>query len=100
MQTSAIVALDRTAPTVTVKEGPSFTIGDPGVGYEMVSFKLYDAGKVDRVSVNGAVKDLVDDAWSDVNFLRPGRFGAVSGDNTLVVYDVAGNASTVNFTLN
>ena len=44
-------------------------------------------------------KDLTNNAWSDVNFVRPGTFGAVAGENTLVVYDVAGNTETLVFTL-
>jgi len=31
--------------------------------------------------------------------VKPGAFGAVEGANTLVVYDVAGNATTVRFTV-
>ncbi|MGV9194155.1 chitobiase/beta-hexosaminidase C-terminal domain-containing protein [Microbacterium sp. MC2] len=92
------VTVDGTAPTVSVKSGGSFTVGGDGV-YEKVSFKLYDAGKIDRVVLNGKVKDLTDNAWSDVNFIAPGVFGAVAGANTLVVHDVAGNATTVEFTL-
>lgn len=90
---------ETTAPTVTVKSGDSFTIGDAETGYEKVSFKLYDAGKIDRVVINGVVKDLVNNTWSDVNHLNPGVFGAVAGRNTLVAYDAAGNATTVEFTL-
>ena len=49
---------------------------------------------------NGQVKDLSNNRWSDVNFIRPGGFGAVAGLNTLVVFDVAGNSETYTFTLN
>ena len=93
------VTIDATAPTVTVKEGSTFTSGDAAAGYDQVSFKLSDAGKVDRVALNGVVKDLTDDKWSDVNFVKAGAFGAVAGKNVLVAYDVAGNATTVEFTL-
>ncbi|MDO9396414.1 MAG: LamG-like jellyroll fold domain-containing protein, partial [Herbiconiux sp.] len=93
------VTVDATAPTATVKTEPSFTTGENGA-YTQVSYKLHDAGKVDRVTVNGTVKDLTDNAWSDVNFIKPGVFGAVKGANTLVVQDVAGNTTTVQFTLN
>lgn len=89
---------DTVAPTVTVKQGAEFTQGDADA-YDKVSFKLYDAGKIDRAVINGVVKDLVDNTWSDVNFVAPGVFGAVSGENTLVVSDVAGNSTTVTFTL-
>nr|WP_236778900.1 discoidin domain-containing protein [Agromyces seonyuensis] len=91
--------VDATAPTATVKEGASFTAGT-AAGYDKVSFKLFDAQKIDKVSINGVVKDLTNDAWSDVNFIAPGVFGAVRGENTLVVFDVAGNSTTVRFTLN
>lgn len=91
--------IDATAPTATVKEGTAFTTGAGGT-YDVVSFKLYDAGKVSQVAVNGVVKDLSDNTWSDVNYLKPGTFGAVRGQNTLVVQDVAGNTKTVTFTLN
>lgn len=90
--------IDGTAPTVTVKTGPGETVGGDGT-YSLVSFKLYDAGKIDKAVLNGVVKDLTDNAWSDVNFVKPGVFGATQGLNTLVVHDVAGNTTTVTFTL-
>ncbi|ANC32017.1 fibronectin type III domain-containing protein [Isoptericola dokdonensis] len=92
------VTVDATAPTATVKEGASFTTRTGDV-YGQVSFKLHDAGKVDKVVLNGVPKDLSDNAWSDVNFVRPGVFGAKAGANTLVVHDVAGNTRTYEFTL-
>lgn len=84
------VTIDAVAPTVTIKDGATDA---------QKSFKLYDAGKIDRLTLNGVEKDLVDNAWSDLNFVRPGVFGAVEGANTLVVYDRAGNATTVVFEL-
>ncbi|WP_082462302.1 Ig-like domain-containing protein [Agromyces sp. Leaf222] len=91
--------VDATAPTVTVKDGASFTSGDATAGYEKVSFKLADPGKVDRVELNGVVKDLTDNPWSDLNFVKPGVFGAVAGANVLIVHDVAGNTTRVEFVL-
>ncbi|UUE20006.1 hypothetical protein [Microbacterium sp. J1-1] len=44
-------------------------------------------------------KGLTDNAWSDLNAVKPGAFGAVEGANTLVVYDVAGNATILRSTL-
>ncbi|BDZ42010.1 hypothetical protein GCM10025865_13090 [Paraoerskovia sediminicola] len=93
-----IDAVDCVGPKVTVKGGDSFTVGADGT-YSKVSFKLFDAGKVDRLTLNGKVKDLTDNVWSDLNFVAPGKFGAVEGANTLVVFDVAGNSTTVEFTL-
>ncbi|GAA1917429.1 hypothetical protein GCM10009775_07310 [Microbacterium aoyamense] len=91
--------VDATAPTATVKDGAEFTV-PTGSTYDRVSFKLFDAGRIDRVVLNGVTKDLSDNAWSDVNFVAPGVFGAVRGSNELVVHDVAGNTRTVTFVLN
>lgn len=91
-------SIDGTAPTVTVKSGPGETVGSNGT-YSLVSFKLYDAGRIDKAVLNGVVKDLTDNTWSDVNYVKPGVFGATQGLNTLVVHDVAGNTTTVTFTL-
>ncbi|WP_439591330.1 Ig-like domain-containing protein [Microbacterium sp.] len=91
-------SIDKTAPTITVKDGASYTNGAGGI-YGLVSFKLHDAGKIDRITLNGKVKDLTDNAWSDLNFVKPGVFGAVEGANTLVAYDVAGNTTTLQFAL-
>lgn len=99
-QTGAFAfAIDATPPTATIKDGASFTVGSGG-NHDLVSYKLFDAGKVSLVTINGITKDLTDNTWSDVNFLKPGTFGAVSGQNTMVVQDVAGNTTTVSFTLN
>ncbi|WP_350350965.1 endo-beta-N-acetylglucosaminidase H [Microbacterium sp. A8/3-1] len=89
---------DRTAPTVTVKQGAEFTTGSSDA-YSQVSFKLYDAGQIDRLFVNGVLKDLTNNTWSDLNFVKPGAFGAVAGANTLEVFDVAGNRTEVSFVL-
>ncbi|WP_396667092.1 ThuA domain-containing protein [Microbacterium sp. R86528] len=91
--------IDATVPTVTVKSGDAFTIGDAASGYEKLSLKLFDAGLVDRVEINGTVKDLTNAKWSDVNGIVPGAFGAVLGENTVVVFDVAGNTTELMFTL-
>jgi hypothetical protein len=93
------VTVDATAPTATVKSGSTYTVGADGV-YDLVSFKLNDAGLIDKVTINGKTKDLTNNAWSDVNFIKPGTFGAVTGLNTIVIYDVAGNTTTIDFTLN
>jgi hypothetical protein len=41
----------------------------------------------------------VDNTWSDLNFVQPGVFGAVRGQNTVCVYDTAGNAREIAFAL-
>ncbi|WP_298744178.1 Ig-like domain-containing protein [uncultured Microbacterium sp.] len=91
--------IDATPPTATIKDGTKFTVAT-GDSYDMVSFKLHDAGKVDKVEINGQTKDLSDNAWSDVNFVTPGVFGARSGQNTMIVFDRAGNEFSIAFTLN
>jgi len=96
---TAAFTIDGTAPTATVKTGTGFTV-QTGETYDVVSFKLHDAGKIDRVEINGVVKNLTDNVWSDVNGLRPGVFGAIVGSNTLVVYDVANNTQAYEFSLN
>lgn len=90
---------DTTSPTVTIKDGARFTKVEADGSYQRVSYKLFDEGKIDRLSVNGVVKDLSDNAWSDLNFVKPGVFGAVVGENTLQVVDVAGNVTELSFVL-
>jgi regulation of enolase protein 1 (concanavalin A-like superfamily) len=99
--TSVTFILDTTAPAVTVKSGEQFTdvVNAKKDRYRMVSFKLFDGGEIDRLTVNGVAKDLTDNAWSDLNHVRIGSFGAVKGTNVLVVYDVAGNSTAYSFTL-
>jgi len=97
--TTLTFVLDVTGPTVTVKDGETETVGTAEHGYEVVSFKLFDEYKVDRLTLNGVEKDLTDNTWSDLNGVKPGVFGAVLGDNELKVYDVAGNVTTLTFTL-
>ncbi len=99
------IIVDNTAPTVSVK-GKSNTYTPTSIGsfatdtYKNVSFKLFDNGsKIDKLTLNGVAKDLTNSNWSDLNNVAPGQFGAVEGQNTLVVYDVAGNSTTYTFTL-
>lgn len=95
---TAAFTIDTVAPTVTVKTGERYTVVD-GESYELVSFKLFDARKIAYVEINGVKKDLTDNTWSDVNFVAPGVFGGREGENTIIVYDVAGNATTLTFNL-
>ena len=88
-------APDTTAPDVSVK--PDSKGGD-GV-YTKVSFAVDDAGKVDRYTLNGVEHDVADRKDVNINNLRPGTDGAQLGSNELKVYVVAGNVTTVTFTL-
>lgn len=95
ISTSLTLTIDRTAPTFTIKPG---SVGSDPI-FQKVSFKLHDGGKIDKVTINGVVKNLSNNQWSDLNGVKPGTFGAVEGDNVLVIYDVAGNTTTYEFTL-
>jgi Rhamnogalacturonan I lyases beta-sheet domain len=90
-----VVAADTTAPEVTVKPDSK---GEDGI-YTRVSFAIHDAGKVDRYTLNGVEHDLADRKNANLNNIRPGADGAKLGTNELKVFDVAGNVTTVTFTL-
>jgi hypothetical protein len=94
--TTLTFVLDVTGPTVTVKDD---AVGSATDGYEQVSFKLFDEYKVDKLTLNGVEKDLTDNPYSDLNGVKPGEFAAVLGANELKVLDVAGNVTTVAFSL-
>jgi hypothetical protein len=81
-----------------VKDGAEFTV-PAGDGYSVVSYKLHDPLGIDKVVINGVTKDLTNNPWSDVNGIRPGVFGAVSGANEMVVFDAAGNTASYTFEL-
>lgn len=89
------IVVDNTSPTVTIK---SESLGGPDA-WRNISFKLYDKYDIDYATINGVVKDMTNNDWSDINDVKPGTFGAVEGVNKLVVYDAAGNSATVVFTL-
>lgn len=96
---TANVTLDTVLPEATIKTGESFTVQAEDGAYTLISFKLFDAGQVDKVTLNGVTKDLNNNTWSDLNHVKAGVYGAVSGANTLTLHDVAGNLTTMEFTL-
>ena len=96
--------IDNTAPSFWVKGsawGNAYNPASIGVGniFKKVSFKLFDSKKIDKVSINGVIKELSNENWSDLDNVVPGIFGAVEGTNTLVVYDLAGNTTSYEFIL-
>ena len=97
-ETEVTFTIDATAPTLTVKDGEEFTKGQNGT-YSLVSFKLYDANKVKEVEINGKVFTLTESNWSDVNYIKPGSWNAVEGENTITLRDAAGNETTQTFVL-
>lgn len=88
--------LDNTGPSITVK--PEQSVGSNGV-FQSVSFKLADVSNVTKTILNGVVKTLTPNPYSDHNFIAPGAGGAVEGLNTLIAEDGHGFQSTVTFTL-
>ncbi|TYL53131.1 hypothetical protein [Agromyces mariniharenae] len=90
-----IAVPDRTAPTVAVKPDSK---GEDGV-YRSVSFRLFDLGGLAELTLNGVPQDLGDRTDGTLNGVKPGAHGAVLGSNELKVVDVAGNVTTVTFTL-
>jgi hypothetical protein len=91
----AVPAPDTTPPTITVIP---VARGKDGV-YSTVSFALFDAGKVARLTVNGVETNLTDSTRARLNAVKPGASGAQTGSNELKVYDVAGNVTTLTFEL-
>lgn len=92
------VWVDNINPILTVKPSPD-TIGSNGM-YKIISFKLYDNYLIDKVVINGVTTDMTNNQWSDANDIIPGNYwGAVEGQNTITLYDVAGNSSSHDFIL-
>lgn len=90
--------LDNAGPTITVKPESLGSVSSNT--FRNVSFKLYDANKVDYLTLNGVVKDLTNNNSSDLNSVGLHNwFGEHEGVNELVVYDVAGNSTTFVFTI-
>lgn len=92
-------ALDSSKPVIYVKAGgvnvlPSSLASNT---FKTVSFTVYDKLKVDKVTINGVVKDLTNAQWPDVNGVTKGVFGAVEGANTIVLFDTAGNTTSYDF---
>lgn len=91
--------IDNTPPKFTIKPE---SVGNAAIHtFSNVSFKLEDPGngQIDYVTINGVKKELTNNKWSDVNGVKPGTFGAVEGENTLVIFDAAGNSTTYVFYL-
>ena len=86
------VVIDRTNPTLTVKEESVGT--DPY--YSEISFKLYDNLKIDYFTINGTKFDRANAQWSDANYQNI-KSALVEGENTIVLYDIAGNKTTKTF---
>lgn len=89
-----VFTVDNTAPTITVKDNYVGNLASKI--FSNVSFKLYDAQKVDKYVLNGWTSDFTNNNWSDANFDNI-KSHLVQGENTLTLYDVAGNSSAYTF---
>ena len=83
---------DTVAPEITVKEESKGT--DPY--FSNVSFKLHDNYLVKEYEINENVVEVTPNAWTDANFQNIKQY-LVAGENTIIVRDMAGNATTKTF---
>ncbi len=98
-----VVAYDQAGNSSTFEfiydtKGPEITVKDSSIGkdvvYSRLDLKFYDANKVDYVEVNGKKIELSDNTWSDLNDQNAGY---IEGENTVICYDIAGNATEFTF---
>jgi len=95
---SFTVTVDNTPPQITLKTGSTFTVGSGNV-FSKVSFSLYDANKVVSYKIGTTVTNVTPNTYSDANFITVGQRGAVLGQNTITLYDAAGNSVSRTFIL-
>ena len=84
--------IDRVPGVITVK---SNSVGlDPY--YSKISFSLSDDKLVDKFTINGKEFDRTDAKYSDANYDNI-KSALVEGENTITLYDTAGNTTTKTF---
>ena len=83
---------DTVAPEIIIKEESKGT--DPY--FSNVSFKLHDNYLVKEYEINGKIMKVTPNAWTDANFQNIKQY-LVAGENTIIVRDMAGNATTKTF---
>ena len=93
--TNAQFIVDNTLPSIAVKDG--FKGNKTERVFREVSFSLYDAHMADKYMINQHVSDFTNNKWSDANFQNIKQY-LVQGENTLKLYDVAGNVAIYKFT--
>ena len=89
-----VIVNDTIKPTLTVKPE---SIGTDPI-YSKISFKLSDSNLVDYVLVNGNKFDVGNAKWSDANYNNIKNY-LVEGENTVELFDTAGNSTTKKFTM-
>jgi hypothetical protein len=90
--------VDHTNPTITVKNNYVGDKTETAKVFSQVSFKLYDKYKIDYYTINEVKKELGNGVWSDANFQNFKSELNQGSNNTIVLYDVAGNESSYSFT--
>lgn len=97
------VIIDRTAPKITVKENTEkeiFTVKNKdGNTYSKISFKLYDAQKIEKIVINGKERVFTQNQYGDFNFVSIDKNYGVEGKNEITLYDISGNTVTYEFYL-
>lgn len=85
---------DSIAPKITVKDD---YVGDKDAKrFSNVSFKLQDSVMADKYVLNGHTVDFTNNKYSDANFENI-KSRLVQGENTITLYDVAGNSTSYTF---
>ncbi len=91
--------IDNVAPTLTVKPADSTGIL-AGNLFTKVSFKLQDNVKFEnKYTINGVPSTVTSAMYGDANFITVGQRGAVYGQNTITLKDLAGNSTSYSFVL-
>ena len=87
-----VTNIDKVAPRLTVNSNSKGN--DPY--YSVINFKLFDDRLVDKFEVNGIMRDVGNSQWGDANFDVLASL-VREGENTIVLYDVAGNKTERKF---
>lgn len=92
--------VDNTAPTITVKAAPDTVGSTASKTFSKVSFKLHDNIKFEgKYTINGVESTISPSTWGDANNIVVGQRGAVYGENTITLKDLAGNSASYTFIL-
>lgn len=93
------VIFDNIVPEITVKDGENETIGDAVNGYSKISFKIYDDIALAEYDINGEIGVLSVSQWGDINNITKEFKGCKEGNNILILKDMSGNETSIEFKL-
>ena len=86
--------LDLVAPVISIKDG---SIGNDPY-FSNVSFNFSDNNLVDKYVINEKEFDFGDSKYSNANYDNFKNY-LKSGENTIILYDTAGNSTTKTFVI-